>query len=61
MSSGPREPRVDPVLVDAELREEVDLLMRLIEAANASDCRLDPAALDAALFGDEPDAPTTPV
>lgn len=60
MSSDPREPRVDPVLVDAELREEVDLLMRLIEAANASDCRLDPAALDAALFGDESDASTTP-
>lgn len=57
--SSPRDPRVDPVLIDSSLREEVDLLMRLIEAANASDYRLAPAVLDAVLFSDEPDA-TTP-
>jgi hypothetical protein len=51
---------IDPALIDSSLGEEVDLLARLIVAANASDCRLDPAALDAALFSDESDAATTP-
>lgn len=58
--SSRHDPRIDPALIDSLLREEVDLLTRLIVAANASECRLDPAALDAALFSDESDAAATP-
>jgi hypothetical protein len=57
--SSRHDPRIDPALIDSLLREEVDLLTRLIVAANASDRRLDLAALDAALFSDEPDAGAT--
>lgn len=59
--SSRHDPRIDPALIDSLLREEVDLLARLMVAANASDRGLDLAALDAALFSDEPGAaPTMP-
>jgi hypothetical protein len=50
VSTGPRYPRIDPSLIDVALDEEVELLMRLIDAANSSDGPLDAAKIDAVLF-----------
>ena len=50
-----RDPRIDPSLIDAALGEEVELLLRLVEAANASEGPLDAATIDAVLFDEDAD------
>lgn len=50
VSTGRHDPRIDPSLIEEALSEEIELLLRLIQAANASDGHLDPATLDAILF-----------
>lgn len=47
---GRRESRIDPSLIDLPLQDEVDLLMRLIAAANDTQNHLDLMTLDAILF-----------
>ena len=46
----PRDP-FDVSLTDTDLRDEVETLATLMEAANASDGALDQATIDGALFG----------